>query len=132
METKASSRVNSPSKFLGETRQSENAKQPELKLILVYYNLFCQNDDTESYHRQTNDSKDSSKDSLGTGVSAGVSSPSSKESTQKPLTFPLFTPLVFKNELPSHLQFFVETLVYLPAERGGERYTNAIIWQQNE
>lgn len=40
METKASSRVNSPSNFLGETRQSENAKQSELKLILVYYNLF--------------------------------------------------------------------------------------------
>lgn len=40
METKASSRVNSPSNFLGETRQSENAKQPELKLILVYYNPF--------------------------------------------------------------------------------------------
>ena len=136
METKASSRVNSPSNFLGETRQSENAKQPELRLILVYYNLFCQNDDTESYHRQTNDSKDSSKDSQGTGVSAGVrgkvSSPSSKESTQKPLTLPLFIPLVSKNERPCHFQFFVETLVYLLAERGGERYTNAIIWQQNE
>lgn len=41
METKASSKVNSPSNFLGETRQSENAKQLELRLILVYYNLFC-------------------------------------------------------------------------------------------